>query len=356
MPPLELRGGRAARLGLSGLTGLGAALGAGLVLGAAPAHADAGRCPAGTGVTVVVDPGALGGGTQVACAPDGAGATGSTVVTSAGFTLTFTAGQPFVCRVDGAPTAADENCQGTPPADAYWGLFWSDGDPATWTYSSVGISGLEVPEGGSIGWRWQDGGNRDLPAVAPTAQPAEPSDPPSNPPSDPPSGGGGGGGGSGGTGGGAEGGTSGTGGGATGGSSGGGSVTSGPADPSTPTPTPTSGPASEAPSGQGPGQASGGDARQRSGDGRRAGERRDLDGAATDRAPSAGVAAARGGSQRGEASDGDAALVSADGAKGDLEPLAEDGSGPAVGWLAAAVLLGLGAAATVLGRRRRSGP
>ena len=160
-------------------------LGVGLV--PTPAQAAGGRCAEGTGVTVVVDPGPLGGGIGVGCVPGGAGQPGSQVVPAAGFPLTYVSGAPFVCRIGGSPGADTEDCSGTPPADAYWGLFWSDGDPATWTYASVGITGLEVPEGGSIGWRWQDGGARDLPGAAPTAEPPadEPSQEPSQEPDDP---------------------------------------------------------------------------------------------------------------------------------------------------------------------------
>ena len=54
-----------------------------------------------------------------------------------GFSLTYVQRQPgFVCRINGAP--ASDPCVNTPPADAYWGLWWSDGKSGSWTYSSVG--------------------------------------------------------------------------------------------------------------------------------------------------------------------------------------------------------------------------
>ena len=114
---------------------------------------------------------------------------------SAGFDLDEVHTQPgFVCALERKPDPA-ANCGRTPPADAYWGLFWSDGKSGTWTYSSEGAKTLDVPEGGSIGWRWQNGGGRDLPGASPNAPAPDPS---------PTNGGGNGGGGGGGNGGGAD--------------------------------------------------------------------------------------------------------------------------------------------------------
>ena len=67
----------------------------------------AGRCAAGTGVTVVVDYGPLGGGTQIGCDPTGAGKAASQVVPAAGFPLTYVNGEGFVCRIDGKPDDSD---------------------------------------------------------------------------------------------------------------------------------------------------------------------------------------------------------------------------------------------------------
>jgi hypothetical protein len=132
----------------------------------------------------VVDYGPLGGGVVVGCDPDGAGKPAAQVVTAAGFSLSYVSSQPgFVCRVNGQPGGTQEDCGETPPANAYWGLFWSDGDPATWVYSSEGVGSLDVPEGGSIGWRFQDGGTRENPSSPPTADKKSPSPQPSNPPS-----------------------------------------------------------------------------------------------------------------------------------------------------------------------------
>ncbi|MDX6302713.1 MAG: hypothetical protein QOF53_3927 [Nocardioidaceae bacterium] len=140
-----------------------------------PADAASGYCASGTGVTVVVDYGSLGRGTSVGCDPRGARVTGSTVVPRAGFPLTYVARQPgFVCRVSGLPTPTRESCGNTPPQNAYWGLFSSDGTSGRWTYASVGIGSLRVPAGGFIGWRFE-GGTRTVPRLSPVSpRPASP--------------------------------------------------------------------------------------------------------------------------------------------------------------------------------------
>lgn len=154
---------RARLVGLLAAVLLGTA--AGPVATAPAAQAAAGYCPRGTGVTVVVDNGAAGGGSSVRCDPGGAGTVASTVVPRAGYPLTYVVRQPgFVCRVAGRPASAP--CQNTPPANAYWGLFWSDGRSGTWNYANVGVGSLKVPAGGFIGFRWQSGG-RTAPGPAP---------------------------------------------------------------------------------------------------------------------------------------------------------------------------------------------
>ena len=128
-----------------------------------------GRCPAGEGVTVVVDYGPLGGGVEIGCDLSGAGKPASVVVPEAGFTLSYVTNEPgFVCAVEQRPEPGG-SCHRTPPSTAYWGLFWSDGTPATWTYSSEGARTLDVGRGGSIGWRFQNGGELEQPGAAPTA-------------------------------------------------------------------------------------------------------------------------------------------------------------------------------------------
>lgn len=144
------------------------------------APAQAAVCAPGTGNTVVVDFGALGGGKPTACVGDVGGKNAWDVVEAAGFDLEGTQRFPnFVCRVAGKP--AGDPCQNTPPNDAYWGLFWSKGD-GNWIYASQGAASLEVPKGGWIGFAWQDGGERDLPGVTPGSAP-EPTKSPTAKPS-----------------------------------------------------------------------------------------------------------------------------------------------------------------------------
>lgn len=139
-------------------------------VGLAPAPASAAACSGASGVTVVVDPDALGGGVRAGCDPRGAGRPASQVVPAAGFPLTYVQRQPgFVCRVSGAPQS--DPCVDTPPADAYWGLFWSDGRSGEWVYSSVGVGSLEVPDGGYVAFAWQSG-SRTEPAYDPVPRAA----------------------------------------------------------------------------------------------------------------------------------------------------------------------------------------
>jgi hypothetical protein len=301
---------------------LGAVLGAGatVALPATPAHAAA--CEPGTGVTVVVDFGPLGGGTQVGCDAGGAGSRASDATEGAGFSLDFVASQPgFVCKVHGKP--ASEPCQRTPPTNAYWGLFWSDGKGG-WTYSSLGASSLEVPAGGSVGWRWQNGGSRDNPSAAPnsgsTPEPAP--EPKPEPKPDPKPDKGGDGGGSGGSG--------------SGGGGGGQQGSSEVPPSSTPTPEESRSPEAEEPSQKPSPKAS-----------RREKERERPDGKSRDRKSAEGTpsAAATPEAEDDEVTDAIAPVADdADGGGGDTTMLL----------LAAALVVVLGAAAGVTAWRRRS--
>ncbi|MTB88581.1 hypothetical protein H9L21_13615 [Aeromicrobium senzhongii] len=132
---------------------------AGVAGGTAPAHAAA--CAPGTGVTVVVNG-------SVGCDRDGGGRA-SDNFSDAGHTLKYASRAPgFVCRVDGAP--ASDPCVEASPNDAYWGLFWSDGKSGSWVYSSLGVTSLKVPTGGSVAFVFQRSQRRTLPSVpAPVA-------------------------------------------------------------------------------------------------------------------------------------------------------------------------------------------
>ena len=140
----------------------------GVALGSAPA-ASAATCTSAGGVSVVVDYRELGGGTVTACAPDGGGRSAAAIFASVGVGITYATRQPgFVCRVNGVPTS--DPCVNASPANAYWGLWWSDGSKASWTYSSYGVGSLTVPAGGSVGWSWQQdraAGSSVPPSVAP---------------------------------------------------------------------------------------------------------------------------------------------------------------------------------------------
>lgn len=160
-------------------------------LPAGPAVAAA--CPTDDGVTVVVDFHELGGGVVSACVAGGGGDRASELFPAAGFGLDYVQRQPgFVCRVSGKP--ADNPCVSTPPANAYWSLWWSDGASGSWTYATTGASGLTVPDGGYVGFSWQGSSSRTAPGVAPAPRPdptpsqqptAEPSQAPTKQPSTP---------------------------------------------------------------------------------------------------------------------------------------------------------------------------
>ena len=144
----------------------------------APAPATAATCGAGGGVSVVVDYNSLGGGVATGCVAGGGGDTASSLFTAAGHPLTRAQRQPgFVCRVDDVP--ADDPCVDAAPADAYWSLWWTDGKSGTWTYSSLGVDSLKVPEGGSVAFSWDDVEGSAPPSAAAPRVAASPSPSPS---------------------------------------------------------------------------------------------------------------------------------------------------------------------------------
>ncbi len=131
-----------------------------------PAPARAATCSRASGVSVVVDFHQLGGGAQTFCDASGAGETAAAQFQDAGHTLTYVQGEAFVCEVDGAP---DTQCSRTPPADAYWSLWWSNGTSGEWSYASVGVTSLKVPEGGYVALSWQGQASEAKPRVAPVS-------------------------------------------------------------------------------------------------------------------------------------------------------------------------------------------
>ncbi|MDI6910263.1 hypothetical protein [Nocardioides sp.] len=134
------------------------------------APASAAGCASADGVTVVVDFHELGGGVQTACVADGGGQTASQLFPAAGFPLDYVQRQPgFVCRVSGKP--ADNPCVNTPPADAYWALYWSDGKSGRWNYATSGAGGQHVPDGGYVGFSWQGSDDSAPPGASPAPHP-----------------------------------------------------------------------------------------------------------------------------------------------------------------------------------------
>lgn len=147
----------------------------------APSPAAAAACSDDSGVTVVVDFHELGGGIDQDCVADQGQA--DDLFRAAGHSLENVQGQAFVCRVDGLPSADDESCTRTPPSNAYWGLWWSDGTDGTWTYSSQGTYQLNVPDGGAVAFSWNGTSSTAKPGVAPPKHEEEPAPEPSQPPS-----------------------------------------------------------------------------------------------------------------------------------------------------------------------------
>ncbi len=134
-----------------------------------PVSAVGADCDQEHGVRVVVDPGPLGGDVVSRCVPDGGGRPAAEVTDAAGFDLTWVQRYPgaFVCRVEDRP--ADLDCAVTPPQDRFWGLFTADPAGEAWQFSTQGAASLRVPDGGAIGWRFQDSGRRVPPDPDPTA-------------------------------------------------------------------------------------------------------------------------------------------------------------------------------------------
>jgi hypothetical protein len=137
------------------------------------APASAATCGSGAGVSVVVDFHQLGGGVRTACDANGGGEGAARLFSANGFSITYVQRQPgFVCRVNGAPSS--DPCVNTPPSDAYWSLWWSDGKSGTWRYSTLGVGSLTVPAGGYVALSWQSGSGPAPPGVKPSAHHSSP--------------------------------------------------------------------------------------------------------------------------------------------------------------------------------------
>ncbi|ROR89946.1 hypothetical protein [Nocardioides aurantiacus] len=160
-------------VGLLVLLGAGPASSA---TGVRTADAEGSLCTDGQGVSVVVDPGSLGGAVQQDCVEDGGGRLATDVFASAGHELTPVGEFPgAACKVDGEP--ADAACQSMPPADAYWGLYLATGD--AWDYAPKGADELELEDGAFVAFAWQDSSESTPPSVEPVAATASASPSPS---------------------------------------------------------------------------------------------------------------------------------------------------------------------------------
>jgi len=135
------------------------------------AQAASGMCTTKSGVSVVVDDAGLGGGVAEVC--DTSGTSNAQQLFAAHHAMTYTQRYPgVVCKIDGKGNSA---CVNMPPADAYWGLWWSDGTDGQWHYSTVGVGSLSVPQGGSVAFAWQGSSSETPPSVAPARPTASPS-------------------------------------------------------------------------------------------------------------------------------------------------------------------------------------
>ncbi|MFI5627656.1 hypothetical protein ACIA03_29635 [Nocardioides sp. NPDC051685] len=106
------------------------------------------------GVTVVVEPNALGGEPEVVCVQPAEGDTGADLFEKAGHPLTYVTSMPsVVCRIDGRPEAA--GCAQMPPADAYWSL-WVTDDSGAWSYASRNVTEISVTSGQGVAFTWID--------------------------------------------------------------------------------------------------------------------------------------------------------------------------------------------------------
>ncbi|WP_020521689.1 hypothetical protein [Catelliglobosispora koreensis] len=140
---------------------------------AVPAQAAA--CAGTTGVTVIVDFSAFGGGVQTRCV-FGDPATGLAALRDAGFTLAGTQsdGNAFVCRIDDKPGPSEEPCVDTPPGSRSWS-YWHATRGGSWTYSTKGAAVRKPPQGTVEGWAF---GDKARPSAAPPPPPAPPEPPP----------------------------------------------------------------------------------------------------------------------------------------------------------------------------------
>ncbi|HEX7293675.1 MAG TPA: choice-of-anchor D domain-containing protein, partial [Solirubrobacterales bacterium] len=122
-------------------------------------------CAPKTGVTVIVDRKVLGDQKiYVRCAL-GPQPNGVSALLEAGFDLDGAGdwGLAFICRIDGQPTPAEENCLQTPGGNRYWS-YWNGRPGGSWNYSGVGAgSELSAAKIDDVqGWSFGPGGSPRL--------------------------------------------------------------------------------------------------------------------------------------------------------------------------------------------------
>jgi hypothetical protein len=117
-------------------------------------------------VAIVVEFGALSGGTSVTCVVVGPGATGVTALAARAARLGTTPprynSSGLLCAIDGKPVAP---ACGTPNGGGfdYWS-YWIGG--SSWTYATVGPASRAMVDGTVEGWRFVTGGNNVAPATS----------------------------------------------------------------------------------------------------------------------------------------------------------------------------------------------
>lgn len=118
-------------------------------------------CAPKTGVTVIVDRKVLGDQkVYVRCAL-GPQPNGVSALLEAGFDLDGAGdwGLAFICRIDGQPTPAEEDCLRTPGGNRYWS-YWNGRPGGSWNYSGAGagneLSAAKIDD--VQGWSFGSGG------------------------------------------------------------------------------------------------------------------------------------------------------------------------------------------------------
>ena len=116
---------------------------------------------------MTVDFTAFSGVEQTRCAA-GAQTSGVTAMQHAGFTVAGTKqyGLAFICRIQNLPSTAQQSCNSTPPATAYWAYYHASSTATTWSYATGGASSYKPALGSIEAWAFGNG-------AKPTKTPAQ---------------------------------------------------------------------------------------------------------------------------------------------------------------------------------------